>query len=144
MGIADADSAENDSGSRNIVIAPVLCAVPNRAQDDPKLIGAGRLGIEPGSLLHSIYGAKETDEQYFCNYEVNPEFEVRLQTAGLRIAARGPRGEARGAEIPGRRFFLATLFQPQLSSRPDRPHPVLIAFLKASGTAVPGSVGFQS
>ena len=133
MGIADADTAENESGSRNIVIAPVLCAVPNRAPGDPKLVGAGRLSIESNSLLHRIYGRPETDEQYFCNYEVNPAFEARMQAAGLRIVARGPQGEARAAEIPGHRFFLATLFQPQLSSQPDRPHPVLIAFLDAAG-----------
>ena len=133
MGIADADTAENESGSRNIVIAPVLCAVPNRAPGDPKLAGAGRLGIESNSLLHKIYGRSETDEQYFCNYEVNPGFEARMQAAGLRIVARGPAGEARAAEIPGNRFFLATLFQPQLSSQTDRPHPVLIAFIEAAG-----------
>src|SRR5579863_10275098 len=30
LGISDADSAENNSGSKNIVIYPVACAVPDR------------------------------------------------------------------------------------------------------------------
>ena len=131
LGVPDADTAENDSGSAHIVISPVACAVPNRAPSDPRLIGAGRLRIESGSLLHAIYGRDEVNEEYFCNYEVNPEYETKLQAAGLRITARGPQGEARAVELPGHRFFLATLFQPQLSSTPERPHPVLAAFLNA-------------
>ncbi len=39
LGIKDADSAENNSGSKNIVIYPVACAVPNRAKGAPKLSG---------------------------------------------------------------------------------------------------------
>ncbi|HMH00220.1 MAG TPA: hypothetical protein VK555_02340, partial [Terriglobales bacterium] len=33
LGIKDADTAENNSGSKNIVIYPVACAVPKRGQD---------------------------------------------------------------------------------------------------------------
>ncbi|MGB7866323.1 MAG: hypothetical protein WCF74_23225, partial [Candidatus Sulfotelmatobacter sp.] len=40
LGIADADSAENNSGSKNIVIYPVACAVPGRKGNAPKLSGA--------------------------------------------------------------------------------------------------------
>ena len=133
MGIADADTAEHDSDSRNIVIAPVSCAVPNRAPGDPKLVGAGCLSIVPGSALHSIYSRDQADERYFCNYELNPQFEARFEDAGLRIAARGPQAEIRAVELPDHRFFLATLFQPQLSSQPGEPHPVLMAFLAAAG-----------
>ena len=130
LGIADADTAEHNSGSEHIVISPVACAVPNRAPNAPKLSGAGRIAIESGSLLHKIYARGEVDEEYFCNYEVNPEYEAKLQAAGLRVRARGPQGEARAVEIPGHRFFLATLFQPQLAS--IQPHPLLVAFLGAT------------
>jgi CTP synthase (UTP-ammonia lyase) len=131
LGIPDADTAENDFGSANTVISPVSCAVPNRAPDAPKLSGGGLVRIEPSSLLHSIYGTLETEEEYFCNYEVNPEYELKFQAAGLRLTARGAQNEIRAAEIDGKRFYLATLFQPQLSSTPDRPHPVFLAFLKS-------------
>ena len=39
LGIKDADTAENNSGSKNIVIYPVACAVPKRDKDAPKLSG---------------------------------------------------------------------------------------------------------
>jgi CTP synthase (UTP-ammonia lyase) len=35
-------------------------------------------------------------------------------------------------ELAGHHFFLATLFQPQLSSSPQKPHPLLTAFVRAA------------
>jgi len=35
-------------------------------------------------------------------------------------------------ELGDKRFFLATLFQPQLSSSYERPHPIVEGFLRAS------------
>jgi CTP synthase (UTP-ammonia lyase) len=130
--IADADSAENNSGSLHIVITPLSCAMPNRRVDGPKGSGDERLRILPGTLLHSICGGKDDSEQYYCNYGVNEEYEKQFQAAGLRVSARGILGETRAVELPGHRFFIATLFQPQLSSRPEAPHRFLLAFLRAA------------
>jgi CTP synthase (UTP-ammonia lyase) len=88
--------------------------------------------VLPGTLLHSICGDEDASEQYYCNYGVNEKFETSLQAAGLRISARGARGEPRAVELPEHRFFLATLFQPQLSSRPEAPHPLMLAFFRAA------------
>jgi len=120
VGIADADTAENNSGSKNIVIYPVACAVPNRKKDAPKLSGAvPEIRLRPGSYLQSFYGKDKdtTKEEFFCNFEVNPEYEWCAMEAGFPIVARGAGGEIRAIESPTHRFFLATLFQPQLSSR---------------------------
>jgi CTP synthase (UTP-ammonia lyase) len=130
--IADADSAENNSSSLHIVITPLSCALPNRRVDGPKGSGDERLRILPGTLLHSICGGKDASEQYYCNYGVNEEYEKQFQAAGLRVSARGILGETRAVELPGHRFFVATLFQPQLSSRPEAPHRFLLAFLRAA------------
>ncbi len=40
LGIKDADSAENNSGSKNIVIYPVACAVPEHAKEAPQTLRA--------------------------------------------------------------------------------------------------------
>jgi len=50
----------------------------------------------------------------------------------LAKRARGILGETRAVELPGHRFFIATLFQPQLSSRPETPHRFFLAFLRAA------------
>ena len=115
----DADSAENNSGSKNIIIYPVACAVPDRKGNAPKLSGVvPEIRLRPGSYLQSFYGKeKETvTEEFFCNFEINPDFEWTTMEAGFPVVARGPQGEIRAIESPTHRFFIATLFQPQLVS----------------------------
>ncbi len=135
LGIADADSAENNSASKNIVIYPVACAVPNRAPDAPKLSGVvPEIRLRPGSYLQSFYG-KDKDqvaEEFFCNFEINPEFEWTSIEAGFPVVARGPQGEIRAIESPTQRFYEATLFQPQLSSKAGNSHPLILAFVQAA------------
>jgi len=133
LGIKDADSAENNSGSKNIIVSPVACAVPNRAAGVPKLSGTiPEIRIRPGSYLHSFYKKDTVAEEFFCNYEVNPEFEWAFVEAGFPVVARGAQGEVRAIESPKHRFFIATLFQPQLSSRPGKPHPIIVEYLRAA------------
>jgi CTP synthase (UTP-ammonia lyase) len=134
LGIADADSAENNSGSKNIVIYPVACAVPDRKGNAPKLSGmVPEIRLRPGSYLQSFYGKKEiVTEEFFCNFEVNPEYEWCAMEAGFPVVARGSQGEIRAIESPAHRFFIATLFQPQLSSTEKNPHPLVMAFVQAA------------
>jgi CTP synthase (UTP-ammonia lyase) len=133
LGIADADTAENNSGSKNIIIYPVACAVPNRAPHAPKLSGrVAEIRLRPGSYLQTYYHQDTVTEEFFCNFEVNPDFEWCAMEAGFPVVARGAEGEIRAIESPLHRFFLATLFQPQLSSSAENPHPVILAFVQAA------------
>jgi CTP synthase (UTP-ammonia lyase) len=131
----DADSAENNPNSKNIVISPVACALPNCAENSPKLSGKiPEIRIRPGSYLEGFYKKDVVTEEFFCNYEVNPDFEGAIIEAGFAIAARGENGEIRAIEAPKHRFFIATLFQPQLSSKPGKPHPIIVEFLRATAS----------
>lgn len=129
----DADSAENNPNSKNIVISPVACALPNSGENAPKLSGKiPEIRIRPGSYLHAFYNRDVVTEEFFCNYEVSPDFEGSIIEAGFAITARGENGEIRAIEAPKHRFFVATLFQPQLSSKPGKPHPIIVEFLRAA------------
>ena len=133
LGVGDADSAENNSGSKNIIIHPVACAVSNRAAGSPKLSGMiPEIRLRPGSYLHSFYSQEVIAEEFFCNFEVNPDFEYAPAEAGFLVSGRGPAGEMRAIESPQHRFFVATLFQPQRSSKPGAAHPVVVAFVQAA------------
>jgi CTP synthase (UTP-ammonia lyase) len=134
LGVADADSAENDPGGKNIVIAPVECRVPSEERSRPALSGLGAARPVSDTLLERLCGGAELREEYFCNFETNAGFIPRWEAAGLRIGARGDAGEMRAFELPGRRFFVATLFQPQLSSSYERPHPIIEGYLRACAT----------
>jgi CTP synthase (UTP-ammonia lyase) len=133
LGIKDATTAEDDPGAKNIVIYPVACAVPNRAKNAPKLSGVvPKIRLRPGSYLAGYYGQEVIEEEFFCNYEVNPDFEWTAMEAGFPVVARGAQEECRAIESPAHLFFIATLFQPQLSSRPKKPHPLVVAFVEAA------------
>jgi CTP synthase (UTP-ammonia lyase) len=135
LNIKDADSAENNSGSKNIIIYPVACAVPDHKGTAPKLSGTvPEIKLRPGSYLQSFYGKDKeiVTEEFFCNFEINPDFEWTTMEAGFPVVARGPQGEIRAIESPTHRFYVATLFQPQLSSTEKNPHPLVLAFVQAA------------
>jgi CTP synthase (UTP-ammonia lyase) len=133
LGIKDADSAENHSGSKNIIICPVSCALPSQGKDAPKLSGAiPEIRLCPGSYLQSFYSRDTVAEEFFCNFEVNPDYEWAALEAGFPVVARGPHGEVRAIESPTHRFYIATLYQPQLSSKASDPHPLVMAFVQAA------------
>jgi CTP synthase (UTP-ammonia lyase) len=131
LGLSDADTAENNSGSNNIVITPVVCALPGTQRGRPKMFGEDVVYPAAGTLVDQLCRTRELRGEYFCNFETNPEFVPRWEAAGLRIAARGSQGEMRAFDLPEKRFFLATLFQPQVSSSAQHPHPIVEGYLRA-------------
>jgi CTP synthase (UTP-ammonia lyase) len=50
----------------------------------------------------------------------------------MKVSAVGHQGETRAVELATHPFFVATLFQPQLTSKATgQPHPLIRAFLEA-------------
>ena len=86
--------------------------------------------LASGSRAASIYGKLETDEEYYCNFGLNPECERELDDAGLKITGRDEQGEARVMELPEHPFFIATLFVPSLTSSREQPHPIITALMR--------------
>ena len=91
--------------------------------------------LSPGSRAAQLYERTETRERYYCNFGLNPEHQQLLHDGGLRVVGVDGEGEARVLELPDRRFFVATLFVPQLSSSPESPHPLITAYLRAATRA---------
>jgi CTP synthase (UTP-ammonia lyase) len=88
--------------------------------------------ITPGSYTHQAYGKQEVMEQFQCNYGLNPQFRDRFNRGKLKITGLDLEGEVRIVELVDQPFYVATLFVPQLSSRPENPHPLIVSYLKAA------------
>jgi CTP synthase (UTP-ammonia lyase) len=88
--------------------------------------------ITPGSCAYQAYGLREVTEQFHCNYGLNPQFREKVGRGELKITGVDVEGEARIVELSDHAFYVATLFLPQVSSRPDRPHPLIVAYLRAA------------
>jgi CTP synthase (UTP-ammonia lyase) len=50
----------------------------------------------------------------------------------LKITGVDQEGDVRIVELTDHPFYVATLYLPQLSSKLDRPHPLILAFLRAA------------
>jgi CTP synthase (UTP-ammonia lyase) len=91
------------------------------------------VAVAPGSRAAALYAAETVVEPYRCGYALNPDYRAALERAGLRATGVDATGEVRIVELPHHPFFLATLFVPQLRSRPDHAHPLLRGFAAAIG-----------
>jgi CTP synthase (UTP-ammonia lyase) len=123
LGVEDAQHAEYDPYASRLFISALTCSLAGRSME---------LEFAPGSKVARIYGRTSATEEYYCNFGVNPDVIPELKSGTLRIVGSDAEGEVRVLELPQHPFFVATLFVPQTSSRPDRPHPLVNAFVRAA------------
>ena len=82
----------------------------------------------------SISGqSPEISERHRHRYEFNNEYKGILTKAGLVIAGVNPeRHLVEIIELKDHPFFVGVQFHPEFQSRPQRPHPLFLEFIKAS------------
>jgi CTP synthase (UTP-ammonia lyase) len=119
----DAAHEESAPGASNLLISKLSCSLVGLTQ---------QVKLRPGTLAHQLYQTETVEEQFRCNYGLNPNYQAEISRSGLQIAGVDLEGEVRIVELPRHRFFMATLFLPQLSSTPEKPHPLFLAYLKAA------------
>ncbi|MBL0930828.1 MAG: CTP synthase [Alphaproteobacteria bacterium] len=96
-------------------------------------LGAYECDLVPGSRVAEIYGASRIQERHRHRYEVNVNYKVQLERAGLRFSGMSPDGQLPEiVEIPGHPWFVGVQFHPELKSKPFDPHPLFASFVKAA------------
>lgn len=123
LDFADAQHAEYDPYASNLFISELSCSLAGRTM---------AVELVAGSRAADFYGGTVACERYYCNFGLNPEHQRLLDEGGLRVVGLDQDGEARVLELPDHRFYVATLFVPQLSSAPGAPHPLIVAYLRAT------------
>lgn len=96
-------------------------------------LGAYLCKIKKGTRLHEAYGKDEIAERHRHRFELNNDFRSELGEKGLVFS--GVYHEAdlvEVVEIAKHPWFLATQYHPEFKSRPNRPHPLFINFVKAA------------
>jgi CTP synthase (UTP-ammonia lyase) len=97
------------------------------------LIGQTRhIFIEKNSILYDIYGTAEIEEKYNCNFGLNKDFQTMLNENSFKVIGADEEGEARIMVLEQNKFFVATLFQPQLSSTFESPHPLILEYVSSA------------
>jgi CTP synthase (UTP-ammonia lyase) len=123
LGFVDAEHEEADPQASRLFISRLTCSLVGRTMS---------ITLQPDSLVARSYGRTKIQEQYRCNFGVNPEYEGVLRSSALRVVGSDDEGVVRVVELAGHPFFVGTLFVPQLTSAHSAPHPLVSAFVKAA------------
>ncbi len=134
-GLAGANSSEFDAHTPHAVID-----LMEHQRDVTDLGGTMRLGsypakLKPGTIVHRAYGEEVIYERHRHRYEVSDKYRRRLEESGLICSGTSPDDRlVEFIELPEDQhpFFAATQAHPEFKSRPDRPHPLFAAFIKAA------------
>jgi len=103
--------------------------------------GTMRLGaypciLEEGSLAAQAYGAREIRERHRHRFEFNNAYREHYANRGLRFSGLSPDGKlVEIVELKDHPWFLAVQFHPEFKSRPNAPHPLFQAFIRAAWRA---------
>ncbi|MDH5606557.1 MAG: CTP synthase [Anaerolineae bacterium] len=101
--------------------------------------GTMRLGVYPCVLdAHSkagkAYAAPMVEERHRHRFEFNNAYREIFSKGGMCFSGISPDGKlVEIAEIEDHPFMVGTQFHPELLSRPTRPHPLFVSFVKAAG-----------
>ena len=69
-----------------------------------------------GSHLRNAYRAAESMEEYHCSFGLNGRYRRLIESGPLCVSAVDDQQEIRAVEMDGHPFFVATLFQPEMSA----------------------------
>jgi len=133
LGLAGANSSEFDPDSPHPVID---------LMDDQRGVvdfgGTQRLGLYaarlvPGSKVADAYGGSLVHERHRHRYEFNSGYRDQLEEAGLLPVGTSPDDRlVEFVELADHPFWIGTQAHPEFKSRPDRPHPLFVAFVAAA------------
>ncbi|WP_405345102.1 CTP synthase [Ruminococcus sp.] len=144
MQIAVIEFARNVAGIKNAHsgefardVEKVIDYLPDQTDSTDKG-GTLRLGAYPCVLqddtkIKSAYGKTNISERHRHRYEFNNEYREVLQEAGLTLSGLSPDNSlVETVEITDRDFYIGVQYHPEFKSRPNKPHPLFSAFIKAA------------
>ncbi len=129
----DANSTEFDAQTRH----PIISLMADQ-HDLADMGGTMRLGAYPcelkeGTMAAEAYGRSLISERHRHRWEFNNGYRNVLSEAGMCFSGLSPDGRlVEIAELTDHPFMLGSQFHPEFKSRPNDPHPLFSAFLKAA------------
>lgn len=132
LGIVDASSEEFTPEGKNNIIH-----IMEHQKDLTTKWGNMRLGTYPciirkGSLAERVYGSLNVSERHRHRFEFNPAYREEMEKAWFIVSATSPDGMlAEIVELRNHPYMIATQAHPELISRPTKPHPLFLGFIKA-------------
>ena len=111
--------------------------------EDSDMGGSMRLGAYDANLtgdsrIRQIYSSDGISERHRHRFEFNNKYRQVFSENGMVFSGLSPDKElVEIAELSDHPFMLGSQFHPEFISRPNRPHPLFTAFVKASAKLRP-------
>ena len=131
-GLNQANSREFDPDTPH----PVIDFMPGQSDEIDKG-GTLRLGsypceVQPETLLHRCYAQEHIAERHRHRYEFNNAYRAALAREGMSFCGISPNGKlVEAIEIADEPFYVGVQFHPEFKSRPNKPHPLFLGFVRA-------------
>jgi CTP synthase (UTP-ammonia lyase) len=107
LGLAQADHQKTNPKAAMPLISPLGLS----------LLGVkARVRFTEGSHLRQAYRTPGSIEEYHCSFGLNNRYRRLIEGRGLYVSAVDDQDEIRAVEIDGHPFFVATLFQPEMTA----------------------------
>ncbi len=105
---------------------------PNSDKGGTMRLGSYKCHIKKNSFVHSIYKKMIIDERHRHRYEVNTKYLSLFQKKGYVFSGMSPDNLLPEIiESTTHPWFIGVQFHPELKSRPFKPHPLFVSFIKA-------------
>ena len=133
LGTDSVNSSEFDPATQH----PVIDLMPEQKQVEDKG-GTMRLGLypcmlQPGTIAQKAYHARKVEERHRHRFEFNNQYRELFGQNGMVFSGLSPDGQlVEITELKDHPFMLGTQFHPEFLSRPTRPHPLFLAFIRAA------------
>jgi len=133
LGYEDANSSEINPDTKH----PVIHIMEQQKEISSKG-GTMRLGKYPckiadGSNMKEAYKTDLIEERHRHRYEFNNDYREELIKNGLKVTGTSPDDMlVETVEVANHKWFVGVQYHPEFKSRPNRPHPLFVEFVKHS------------
>jgi CTP synthase len=96
-------------------------------------LGAWDCSLSEGSFAEEAYGTKNISERHRHRYEFNNDFADQIFDKHFVVTGTNPEtGLVEIVEYKDHPWFVGVQFHPEYKSTVSQPHPLFLAFVKAS------------
>jgi len=105
----------------------------NREKGGTLRLGAYACHLKKGTKTYELYKKDDIEERHRHRYEFNNEYKKTLEDAGMIFSGINKKHNlVEIAEMKEHPFMIGSQFHPEFKSRPNKPHPLFLGFIKAS------------
>ena len=132
-GMKEANSIEMDSECKTPVIDLMESQKSIVNKGGTMRLGAWDCSLSEGSLAEEAYGTKNISERHRHRYEFNNDFADQIFDEHFVVTGTNPEtGLVEIVEYKDHPWFVGVQFHPEYKSTVSQPHPLFLAFVKAS------------